>query len=304
MANEPFTLIVVPGPEGEIRRFRGHPRQLKRAIAFCVVLMLGAAAAVVHLWSLSDAVGENELLRKRNQAMRALLGGLRERVQHLDTSLSRVARFDQRLRGSTSLSDPERTLAVGPTEGSRPSDALLEESSRRQVPESLDALSLTADAYAREAQETENSLQQLQAYFQEQSSLLASTPSIWPLRGDGVTSTFGTRADPFTFQAWNHAGLDIGGPMGKEIVAPSNGVVVFAALEGGYGNVIVIDHGHGIKTRYGHLSAFKVKPGDKVRRGQPIGAVGTTGHSTGPHLHYEVRVNGAAQDPRKFILEP
>ena len=67
MANEPFTLIVVPGPEGEIRRFRGHPRQLKRAIAFCVVLMLGAAAAVVHLWSLSDAVGENELLRKRNQ---------------------------------------------------------------------------------------------------------------------------------------------------------------------------------------------------------------------------------------------
>jgi murein DD-endopeptidase MepM/ murein hydrolase activator NlpD len=97
--------------------------------------------------------------------------------------------------------------------------------------------------------------------------------------------------------------MDIAAPHGKEVNAPSDGTVVFAGLEGGYGNVIVIDHGYGIKTRYGHLSKMLVKAGDRVKRGVPIAAVGNTGRSTGPHLHYEVRVNGIPQNPRKFILE-
>ena len=79
--------------------------------------------------------------------------------------------------------------------------------------------------------------------------------------------------------------------------------MVFAGLEGGYGNVLVIDHGYGIKTRYGHLARIDVKPGEQVKRGQSIAAMGNTGRSTGPHLHYEVRVNGIPQNPRKFILD-
>jgi murein DD-endopeptidase MepM/ murein hydrolase activator NlpD len=100
-----------------------------------------------------------------------------------------------------------------------------------------------------------------------------------------------------------HEGLDIAAPHGKEVVAPSDGVIIFAGLEGGYGNVLVIDHGYGVKTRYGHLSKLEVKTGDHVKRGQVVGAVGNTGRSTGPHLHYEVRVNGIPENPRKFILE-
>jgi len=87
------------------------------------------------------------------------------------------------------------------------------------------------------------------------------------------------------------------------VYSPSDGTVVFAGLEGGYGNVVVIDHGYGIKTRYGHLSRLMVKAGDHIKRGALIAAVGNTGRSTGPHLHYEVRVNGIPQNPRKFILE-
>ena len=100
-----------------------------------------------------------------------------------------------------------------------------------------------------------------------------------------------------------HQGLDLAAPHGNEVFSPSDGAVVFAGLEGGYGNVIVIDQGCGVKTRYGHLAKIMVKAGDKVKRGGLIAAVGNTGRSTGPHLHYEVRVNGIPQNPRKFILE-
>ena len=143
---------------------------------------------------------------------------------------------------------------------------------------------------------------ELQAYFQDQKSLLVSTPSIWPARG-WVTSDFGQRLDPYTADRVMHEGIDIAAPHGKEVMAPSDGTVVFAGLEGGYGNVVVIDHGYGIKTRYGHLAKILVKAGEVVKRGHVVGAVGNTGRSTGPHLHYEVRVNGVPQNPRKFILE-
>jgi biotin carboxyl carrier protein len=137
-----------------------------------------------------------------------------------------------------------------------------------------------------EATRQEQSLQELQAYFQDQKSLLASVPSVWPTRG-WVTSDFGSRLDPYTSERVMHAGLDIAGPHGKEIVAPSDGTVVFAGLEGGYGNVLVIDHGYGIKTRYGHLSAIRVKAGERVKRGDIVAAISVVGPSfrlAGPAL--------------------
>ncbi|MBX5484007.1 MAG: M23 family metallopeptidase [Myxococcaceae bacterium] len=173
---------------------------------------------------------------------------------------------------------------------------------RATANESPVAIASRLDRLSAEATRQEQSLQELQAYFQDQKSLLASIPSIWPTRG-WVTSDFGHRLDPYTADQVMHAGLDIAAPHGKDVHAPADGTVVFAGLEGGYGNVLVIDHGYGIKTRYGHLSAILVKPGDKVTRGQKVALVGNTGRSTGPHLHYEVRVNGIAQNPRKFILD-
>jgi murein DD-endopeptidase MepM/ murein hydrolase activator NlpD len=150
------------------------------------------------------------------------------------------------------------------------------------------------------AQEQES--RELKSYFEDQQALLASAPSIWPVRG-WVTSDFSVRLDPFTGERATHEGLDIATGLGTPVHAPADGTVVFAGIEGGYGHVLVLDHGYGLKTRYGHLSRIDVKVGEKVHRGDLIAAVGSTGRSTGPHLHYEVRVNGIPDNPRKFILE-
>jgi hypothetical protein len=150
------------------------------------------------------------------------------------------------------------------------------------------------------AQEQES--RELKSYFEDQQALLASAPSIWPVRG-WVTSDFSVRLDPFTGERMTHEGMDIATALGTPVRAPADATVIFAGLEGGYGHVLVLDHGYGLKTRFGHLSRIDVKVGDKVHRGDLIAAVGSTGRSTGPHLHYEVRVNGVADNPRKFILE-
>ncbi|HZI16138.1 MAG TPA: M23 family metallopeptidase, partial [Myxococcus sp.] len=222
----------------------------------------------------------------------------------IGSTLDRVERFDQKLRSMTLLSDPQRNLAMGPTEPEVGTTAPTTDTQFTQLTttETPKALLGRLDRLSAEATRQEQSLQELQAYFQDQKSMLASTPSIWPARG-WVTSDFGQRLDPYTADRVMHGGIDIAAPHGKEVYSPSDGTVVFAGLEGGYGNVLVIDHGYGIKTRYGHLAKMLVKAGDKVKRGSLIAAVGNTGRSTGPHLHYEVRVNGIPQNPRKFILE-
>jgi murein DD-endopeptidase MepM/ murein hydrolase activator NlpD len=109
--------------------------------------------------------------------------------------------------------------------------------------------------------------------------------------------------DPYSGERRIHEGLDVATPHGQSVLTPSDGTIVFVGSEGGYGKILVVDHGYGVKTRYGHLSEIFVGLGDRVKRGEKIAAVGNTGRSTGPHLHYEVRVNGIPENPRKFILE-
>ncbi|MHB8876743.1 MAG: M23 family metallopeptidase [Myxococcaceae bacterium] len=270
-----------------------------------LVLVALATTATVHYFSVARDAAENRVLREENLALKGQLKSIRERIDHIGSTLDRVERFDQKLRAITLLSDPQRNLAMGPT-ANEPGTAVPSSGdnqfTRLATSENPKALSSRLDKLSAEATRQEQSLQELQAYFQDQKSLLASTPSTWPVRG-WVTSDFGQRLDPYTADRVMHAGLDIAAPHGKDVMAPSDGTVVFAGLEGGYGNVLVIDHGYGIKTRYGHLASIKVKAGDKVKRGQLVAAIGNTGRSTGPHLHYEVRVNGLQQNPRKFILD-
>jgi murein DD-endopeptidase MepM/ murein hydrolase activator NlpD len=127
-----------------------------------------------------------------------------------------------------------------------------------------------------------------------------ATPNLWPVEGQ-ITGSFGERIDPFNGEGAFHSGVDIGSSYGQAVVAPADGVVVFADFLGGYGRAIVIDHGHSISTRYGHLSNFAVTVGQEVHRGDTIGYVGLSGRSTGPHLHYEVRINDTPVNPRKYL---
>ena len=128
----------------------------------------------------------------------------------------------------------------------------------------------------------------------------AAAPTLWPVEG-AVTGSFGERIDPFSGEGAYHSGVDISSTYGNPVVAPADGVVVFANFMGGYGRVVMLDHGQGVSTRLGHLSSFAVIAGQSVRRGDIIGYVGQSGRTTGPHLHYEVRIHNTPVNPYKYL---
>lgn len=251
-------------------------------------------------------------LRHENVSLRGQMESLDARVHALARVVERVERFDARLRQVTMLSDPERNLAMGPVgeaatkkiaaAGKATSaikrDLLGDAGSDRAVELIEDRVGLLGE----EAALTESSVRSLQLYLEDQQSLLLATPSLNPTRG-WRTSEFGWRTDPYTGLRQMHAGVDIATEHGRQVSAPGNGVVAFAGNQGAYGKVVILDHGQGLTTVYAHLSEYHVAVGDEVERGSAIAEVGNTGRSTGPHLHYEVRLNGVPQDPDRFILE-
>lgn len=127
-----------------------------------------------------------------------------------------------------------------------------------------------------------------------------SAPNVWPVEGP-ITGSFGERIDPFNGEGAFHSGVDISAAVGQPVIAPADGIVIFADFNTGYGREIILDHGHGITTRYGHLASFAIAPGQYVHRGDTIGYVGLSGRSTGPHLHYEVRINDTPVNPHKYL---
>ncbi len=127
-----------------------------------------------------------------------------------------------------------------------------------------------------------------------------SAPNVWPVEGP-ITGSFGERTDPFNGEGAFHSGVDISASVGQPVIAPADGTVEFADFMNGYGRIVVLSHGHGISTRYGHLSNFAVTAGQQVHRGDTIGYVGDSGRSTGPHLHYEVRINDTPVNPHKYL---
>ncbi len=140
----------------------------------------------------------------------------------------------------------------------------------------------------------------LEQLAQRQANIKRYLPNIWPVRGQ-ITSHYGNRVDPFNGDAELHLGLDISALYGSRVHAPADGRIIYAQRKSAYGNLIVIDHGNGVTTRLGHLSAFAVKVGQRVKKGDIVGSVGTTGRSTAPHLHYEVRVNDRPKNPRQYL---
>jgi murein DD-endopeptidase MepM/ murein hydrolase activator NlpD len=146
----------------------------------------------------------------------------------------------------------------------------------------------------------EQRLDAVRSGVERRRSLADATPSIWPVAG-WLTSAYGNRRDPFTGGSDFHPGLDISANKGDEVLAPAIGIVSMSGWNGAYGNMVVIDHGFGIVTKYGHLSRFAVMNGQQVNRGDVIGYVGSTGRSTSSHLHYEIWVNGKLTNPMRLL---
>jgi murein DD-endopeptidase MepM/ murein hydrolase activator NlpD len=146
------------------------------------------------------------------------------------------------------------------------------------------------------------SLEALVAGLEDRHEQLAATPSIWPTNGY-VTSGFGFRTSPFTGRKQFHAGIDIAADYGTRIISPARGRVVFAGRRGAFGRVVEIDHGFGVRTIFAHNEDIFVRYGERVERGTKIASVGSTGRSTGPHLHYQVRTQGRTVNPADYIFE-
>jgi murein DD-endopeptidase MepM/ murein hydrolase activator NlpD len=257
---------------------------------------------MVHLQTravhLTNELGEIQSQRKQIQEFANEINSLKG---HLVT----LNKFEKKIRIIANIEKTDDSNNIFGVGGSIPEDLdaglpLMEKhnSLMRDMHEQIDELSR---ASIHQKGEFESLLKSLE----DQQNLLASTPAIRPIsRGEKswVTSSFGFRVSPFTGQREFHQGFDISTRMGTPILAAADGVVTFVGKKGLLGKTIIVDHGHGMVTRYGHCSKFLKKRGEKVKRWEPIALVGNTGRSTGPHVHYEVRLNGIPVNPYKYIL--
>ena len=311
--------MVVPERGGAARSYKITRRQIRAVIVVAAVLLLVSSAVAVHqafLWvRLGGESSRNDNLAMENEELRALVDGVELRIDNIGDSLHEVERLDARIRSITLLSDPDRHLEIGPlpdTDGVRGAsetgdslDALpgLNDREVKLVRLSrLEVLDLRAEVVAAEAKERAHSMKALEDYFRGRESILASTPSTWPVHGY-VTSRFGPRINSLTGERRVHPGMDISTPIGTAVRSTADGRITFVGEDGGYGKMVLVDHGHGMTTKYAHLSDHKVELNQKVKRGDIIALTGNTGRSTGPHLHYEVRLYGVPENPYHYILD-
>ncbi len=280
-------------------------------------IQTGAAEAAIHesfdtklLWHPSNSVGGPET-------------ALDKPIFHL----ARVSAEPRHLGGKKSVQSappaiPVTTSVTSTAQMSAPATKLSQEGTRKQarfkrISELLQSegelqldkrldndftqLYQSLQKMQRMAESVAIDVQDLRSTLLDQKDYLGSMPTLKPARG-WYTSGFGMRLSPYTGQPTMHEGLDIANHYGKQIIAPAAGMVSFVGVRPGYGKLVTIDHGYGIQTQYGHVSKFFVKEGTRVTRGMRIAAIGSTGRSTGPHVHYEVRVNGIPVDPYFYIL--
>ncbi|MDR3363005.1 MAG: M23 family metallopeptidase [Desulfovibrio sp.] len=284
-------------------RSGSHNLRLRGWFGF-VGFVLVAALAACTIWLAREWVRSSHLRDSLHNAERTLeeqrrqLVNLAGRITAVSKDLQRVQNFDAKLRMMMNMEkDPAE---VG---GDRLGDF-----SNTYLPLHRQALAARhmQDYLTKLSESTrlEEVLQQdLLRALRENRDILASVPSIWPAVGF-ISSTFGRRSSPISGQLGEfHKGLDISNRVGTPVVAPAQGTVILVAPDGAYGNSVEIDHGGGIITKYAHLQRWAVKSGQWVKRGEIIGYIGMSGRTTGPHLHYEVRLNGVPVNPMRYILE-
>jgi murein DD-endopeptidase MepM/ murein hydrolase activator NlpD len=282
------TIIFVPHARAKFRKLKVSHRLLFSIVSIITSsLCLSTFFSVQYFTSLSQT-HELTKLSRENRELQTANEQFSKSVESLRTQLRTVEDRTRKLAIIAGISTLDET-SQGGVGGLRPLD--LGENPYRD----------DLDKMAFRSHRLDKDLSVLEKKFVAQAQLLASTPSIAPVRGI-LTDGFGGRSDPFTGEEGTHNAIDISSAVGQAVRAPADGIVVKAEWANGYGNVIYIAHPYsGYSTRYGHLSQFAVQPGHHVKRGDIIGYVGSTGRSTGPHLHYEVRLNNNPVNPLEYI---
>lgn len=223
------------------------------------------------------------------------------KINALNTKLAELGDFEQKIRIIANLEPNNDGSSIFGVGGSDPEDldptAVMEQDYQELVRD----MHVEIDEIDQASHNQQRSFSSIFSQLEGKRNLLAATPSIRPLKG-WVSSRFGYRESPFTGRREFHRGLDIATHAGSPIIAPADGLVTFAGSKGLMGNMVAIEHGFGMVTRYGHVQKLLKKKGERVKRGETIALVGNTGRSTGPHLHYEVRLNGVAVNPVNYFF--
>lgn len=282
------TIIFVPHARAKFRKWRLSTLQAASLLGGLAFLTIGGVVATISYFGATVDRDQLVALQSENAALREINDGFDSSIRELEGT---VEEYQGRIRdlaivaGLSEPAPPEAGIGGGDPEHSG-GDALAE-----------DLLGIEAQLF-----QMGRGMDRVERKLNENSLLISTTPAISPVKGL-LTSGYGYRADPFTGRRSFHHGIDIVAPRGQEIRATGNGLVTKAGRDPGLGNAVYVSHGFGIVTRYGHMSKINVRAGERIRRGDVIGHVGSSGRATGNHVHYEVHVDGHAEDPLGYILD-
>ncbi len=290
-----MTFMVVPHDGGK-------PVQIKTNL-FVIhmgVLLLGGLLTWAGMVVARDV--NYQVAQTTEKHFRENMGDILKELENNRALLARMSAVDSQFRKLLKLGDRKKVVTVfdgmgGPTEGDSAHFSQLLQEKNDHLLEKVEANLKTTN---QQAAKQEASFKEISVFLDKQRSILAATPCIWPIKG-WITSGFGKRSSPLTGEPGRHIGVDIANEINTPIRATADGIVTYAGWEAGYGRLVAIEHGYGYTTRYGHCARIDVKVGDEVKRGQIIGYVGSTGRSTGSHVHYEVRMHGVPVDPEKYL---
>jgi murein DD-endopeptidase MepM/ murein hydrolase activator NlpD len=296
------TIVILPDGVTTVKQLKIP----KVFLGFLLIFIFAATAFLawgsMDYYKVKSQVPEHARLLEENRQKEAQLVALTSKIDKISSEMVKLIEFDNKLKVMADLEPGENNVQFlgigGPDLTSMDLDQSFENAHKtlvRLMHQSIDNLDTAI------AVETEEK-HELYKFLENQKSILACTPSIWPAKGwpnDG----FGYRKSPFTGKKEFHQGLDISARKGTPVISPADGYVSKVSKSNSFGNYIEINHGYGYKTRYGHLSKALVKKGQAVKRGEQIALIGSTGRSTGPHLHYEVHRNNVPVDPKIYILD-
>jgi murein DD-endopeptidase MepM/ murein hydrolase activator NlpD len=287
-----YAFLVFPGAHGRLHKIQLPFYIIHLVLALSVVGILTVAALANSYARMLLKVSNYNSLRSEREALKTQYRTLESTVTSTNAKLDSLQSLAAEVALSYGFGDarrprfPEAVLALATQ-----TDASVDSSFRASL--------YAFDLIRRAALEPEGSASG-HGMFSNLQIDRTTVPSLWPVRGQ-ITAGFGQRMDPFSGEGAFHAGVDISVPFGTKVIATADGIVLEAGPEAGYGNEILIDHGDGLSTKYGHLSRIFVAVGQMLKRGQTIGAVGMTGKTTGPHLHYEVHIHDTPVNPTKYL---
>ncbi len=307
--NKKFTIIVVSDATSRNKEFSVSSRLINNLLISFSVLLLFFGFILFHYLTISLDKQKMKRLEVENSSKQKKIDELAKTIDNLNEHLKKMEIYKERIMIAAGLTSPLALTEVGQggPENFQPgmeNQAAQSFSPQKELKTEVSSGNVLTKAgeIQNKAKKIEETLKFIEDTIDKQKLRLAATPAIWPTRGL-ITASFGYRIHPFTGKSDFHNGIDIATQLGNKVIAPADGIVILTAYQDFYGNLIIIDHGFGYTTRYGHLAKFAVKEGQKIKRGDIIGYVGNSGRSTAPHLHYEVRFMDQPLPPNKFILD-